>query len=59
MKAKIKTTIALLESASAYINSKTVLLKTNSWDITTATDGMKTDIHILIETSSYDYSTPM
>ncbi len=29
MKDKIKTTMALLETVSAFINSKTVLLKTN------------------------------
>ena len=30
MAVKIKTTIALLKTLSAYINSKTVLLKTDS-----------------------------
>ena len=51
--------MALLETVSAFINSKTVLLKTNSWDIITATDDMKTGIHCLIGASKCDYSTPL
>jgi len=59
MAVKIKTTIALLKTLSAYINSKTVLLKTDSWDITTTTDNIKTDIHNLMIADNYYYITPL
>ena len=59
MKDKIRTTIVLLESASAYIISEAVILKTNPLNIATATDDMKTNIHGLINCSNNSFTTPM